>query len=88
MQRLKRWLDCQWGMKRKIMALNLGKITVSVGPHDLGAADNLERIITSFIGGAKASLDVAVQELESEPITRALIAAKRRGVRQRRDGIA
>ena len=57
-----------------------GKIEAFVGPRDLGAADDLEQVIVGFIDGAKESLDMAVQELDSEPIAQALIDARWRGV--------
>ena len=57
-----------------------GKIEAYVGPVELGAADDLEQVIVDFIDGARESLDVAVQELDSEPIAQALIEARWRGV--------
>jgi len=57
-----------------------GRLHAFVGPTELGAADDLEQVIVSFIEGAKESLDVAVQELDSEPIAQALIDARWRGV--------
>ncbi|HEX6388919.1 MAG TPA: phospholipase D-like domain-containing protein, partial [Solirubrobacteraceae bacterium] len=57
-----------------------GKIEAFVGPRELGAADDLEQVIVAFIEGAKESLDIAVQELDSEVIAQALIDARWRGV--------
>ncbi|MBG0831087.1 phospholipase [Planomonospora sp. ID67723] len=57
-----------------------GKIEAFVGPSELGAADDLERVIIDFIGGARRSLDIAVQELDSEPIAQAVLDARFRGV--------
>ena len=57
-----------------------GKLEAFVGPTELGAADDLEQVIVSFIEGARVSLDVAVQELDSEPVAQALIDARWRGV--------
>ncbi|HEV2061173.1 MAG TPA: phospholipase D-like domain-containing protein [Solirubrobacteraceae bacterium] len=57
-----------------------GKVEAFVGPREFGAADDLEQVIVSFIEGARASLDVAVQELDSEAIAQALIDARWRGV--------
>ncbi|MBB5084703.1 phospholipase D-like domain-containing protein [Nonomuraea endophytica] len=57
-----------------------GKIEAFVGPTELGAADNLEQVIIDFIGGAKRFLDIAVQELDSEPIAQAILDARFRGV--------
>lgn len=57
-----------------------GKIEAFVGPPELGASDDLEQVIVGFIAGARESLDVAVQELDSEPIAQALLDARFRGV--------
>lgn len=56
------------------------KIEAFVGPTELGAADDLEGVIVDFIGGARHSLDIAVQELDSEPIAQAILDARFRGV--------
>ncbi|MEU7003270.1 phospholipase D-like domain-containing protein [Nonomuraea sp. NPDC046570] len=60
-----------------------GKIEAFVGPTELGAADDLERVIINFINGAKRFLDIAVQELDSEPIAQAILDARFRGVNVR-----
>ena len=57
-----------------------GKIQAYAGPKELGAPDNLEEVIIKFINGSKSSLDVAVQELDSEPIAQSLLDAIWRGV--------
>jgi len=57
-----------------------GKIEAYVGPADLGAPDDMEAAIVGFIGGAKHSLDIAVQELDSEPVAQAILDACWRGV--------
>jgi len=57
-----------------------GKIEAFVGPAELGAADNLENVIIEFVNGAKKTLDIAVQELDSEPIAQAILDARFRGV--------
>jgi phosphatidylserine/phosphatidylglycerophosphate/cardiolipin synthase-like enzyme len=57
-----------------------GRIEAFVGPTELGANDDLESVIVDFVGGADKTLDVAVQELSSEPIAQALIDARARGV--------
>ena len=62
------------------MPLDLGSLELYMGPNNLGAPDNLETTIISFINGARQSLFIAVQELESENITRALINARQRGI--------
>ncbi len=60
-----------------------GAIEAFVGPSELGAADDLETTIVDFIGGAEQSLDVAVQEIDSEPIAQAILDARFRHVRVR-----
>ena len=57
-----------------------GKIEAYLGPDDLRGPDDLERVIVDFIGGAKRSLDIAVQELDSVPIAQAILDARWRGV--------
>jgi phosphatidylserine/phosphatidylglycerophosphate/cardiolipin synthase-like enzyme len=57
-----------------------GKIEAFVGPQELGADDDLEQIIVDFIAGAQESLDVAVQEIDSEPIAQAILDARWRGL--------
>jgi len=56
------------------------KIDVYLGPVELGAADNLEQAVVDFIGGARKSLDIAVQEIDSIPIAEAIINARWKGV--------
>lgn len=56
------------------------KIEAYAGPPDLGAPDDVEAAIVDFIAGAKESLDIAVQELDSEPIAQAILDARWRGV--------
>ena len=57
-----------------------GIIQAFVGPQELGAQDNLEDVIISFISEARLTLDIAVQELDSEPIAQAILDARHRGV--------
>jgi len=57
-----------------------GKIEAYVGPRELGAADDLEAVVVQFIRGARRTLDIAVQELDSEPIAQAILDARWRGV--------
>ncbi len=52
-----------------------GKIELYMGPHDVGAPDDLEEIVIQFIDGAKKKLDIAVQEIESRPIAEAILRA-------------
>ncbi len=51
-----------------------------MGPPALGAADDLEQVIVDFIDGAAQSLDIAVQEIDSEPIAQAILDARFRHV--------
>lgn len=60
-----------------------GNISLVMGPYDLGAPHELETAIVNFVGQAKKSLDIAVQELESRPIAEAIIRARTSGVRVR-----
>jgi phosphatidylserine/phosphatidylglycerophosphate/cardiolipin synthase-like enzyme len=60
-----------------------GSIEIYCGPSDIGAPDDLEAAIIAFINGARATLDIAVQELESYNIARAIVSARQRGVRIR-----
>jgi phosphatidylserine/phosphatidylglycerophosphate/cardiolipin synthase-like enzyme len=57
-----------------------GKIEAYVGPRELNGKDDLEQVIVDFIAGAKKSLDIAIQELDSEPIAQAVLDARYRGV--------
>ena len=58
-----------------------GLIECHAGPTEKGAPDDLETVIVEFIDGARRELQVAVQELDNEPIARALVRAKlERGV--------
>ncbi|UCE28562.1 MAG: phospholipase [Candidatus Bathyarchaeota archaeon] len=60
-----------------------GKIQAFAGPKELGAPNNLERVIVDFIKGAQKTLDFAIQEIDSEKIAQAIIDARWRGVRTR-----
>lgn len=55
------------------MPYTVGKIRFYMGPQTVGGPDNLAEAITGFIGKAKKSLDIAVQELDSEEIARAIV---------------
>jgi phosphatidylserine/phosphatidylglycerophosphate/cardiolipin synthase-like enzyme len=57
-----------------------GSIQAFVGPTELSAADDLEAVIVDFIAGADESLDIAVQEIESEAIAQAILDARWRGL--------
>jgi phosphatidylserine/phosphatidylglycerophosphate/cardiolipin synthase-like enzyme len=65
------------------MPVREGNIEFFFGPTELGGADDLRAAIVDFIDDAKEELLVAIQELEDEPIARALVAARDRGVRVR-----
>lgn len=62
------------------MGMRVGRAAFFAGPHAQGAPDDLETVIVDFIDGAQKRLEIAVQELESEPIARAIIAARQRKV--------
>ena len=64
------------------MPKTIGKLKLYMGPKTIGGPDNLEEAITGFIGQAQKSLDIAVQELDSENIARQ-ITKMRPGVRVR-----
>lgn len=57
-----------------------GRIQAFVGPTELGAADDLETVVVDFLNGAQESLDIAVQEIDSEIIAQAILDARWRGV--------
>jgi hypothetical protein len=57
-----------------------GKIEAYLGQAGLGAADDLEAVIVDFIAGARTNVGIAVQELDSEMIARAILAASWRGI--------
>ncbi|MEZ4701361.1 MAG: phospholipase D-like domain-containing protein [Rhodothermales bacterium] len=58
----------------------IGNIELYMGPHQLGGPDNLEETIVRFIDGARKTLFIAVQELDSPAIAHAIIRAKKRKV--------
>jgi hypothetical protein len=57
-----------------------GAIEAYVGPPGLGAADDLEAVIVGFVRGARRSLRIAVQELDSRAVAQAVLDARWRGV--------
>jgi PLD-like domain len=59
----------------------VGGVEVYMGPVVLGAPDDLDAVIRDFLGGAKHSLAIAVQEVDSRSIADAILAAHARGVR-------
>ena len=59
----------------------VGGVELYVGPVVLGAPDDLDAVIRGFLGGARHSLAIAVQEIDSRSIADAILAARARGVR-------
>ena len=55
-----------------------GKIELFFGPKEYGAKDSLEAELIDFINQAKESLDISVQELDSEIIAQAILNASQR----------
>ena len=64
------------------MPIQIGNITVHLGPREQGAADDLLAPIVEFIGRAtrRQNLMIAVQEIDNPAIADAIIAARLRGV--------
>ncbi len=68
------------------MAVDLGTVKFYLGPKDVAPAgsakklDNLEQVIVDFLDGATDTLNIAVQEIDSMPIARAIVRARKRGV--------
>ena len=60
------------------MAIRLGGIELYAGPPVLGGPDDLDAVIRDFIDGAKQSVLIAVQELDSRSIAQAVLAAAAR----------
>jgi phosphatidylserine/phosphatidylglycerophosphate/cardiolipin synthase-like enzyme len=65
------------------VAVRVGGLELLLGPQALGAPDDLDGVIREFLGDARHELLIAVQELDSEPIARSIVAARARGVRVR-----
>ena len=57
-----------------------GNVELHMGPSKVGGPDNLEKAITNFIDDAQKTLEIAVQELDSESIADAILRAKARKV--------
>jgi phosphatidylserine/phosphatidylglycerophosphate/cardiolipin synthase-like enzyme len=55
-----------------------GKIEAFFGPQELGAPDDVEKVIVDSIRHARRSIDIAVYGLHSVPIVEALLDANRR----------
>lgn len=62
------------------MPLTLGNINIYMGPHTLGAPDDLETTIIDFIDGATKRLEIAVQEIDNWNIANAIVKAKQRKI--------
>lgn len=60
------------------MAQKVGNVEFHAGPSVLGAPDDLEKVIITFIDGAKKRLEIAVQELENRAIAEAIVRARQR----------
>ncbi len=58
----------------------VGNLEVYMGPKGFNQPDALEETIINFLNQARNTLFIAVQELDSQPIAEAIIAAKSRGV--------
>ncbi|MBN2139883.1 MAG: hypothetical protein JW718_02650 [Desulfovibrionaceae bacterium] len=65
------------------MAVQVENIEIHMGPQQAGAPDDLLKTIVGFIDGARKSLDIAVQEIDSREIAGAIIRAKQGGVKVR-----
>jgi phosphatidylserine/phosphatidylglycerophosphate/cardiolipin synthase-like enzyme len=65
------------------MVTSVGGLDLYTGPKALGATDDLDAVIREFIGGARHSLDIAVQEVDSRSIADSIVDARARGVRVR-----
>jgi phosphatidylserine/phosphatidylglycerophosphate/cardiolipin synthase-like enzyme len=63
------------------VGVRLGGIEFYTGPPVLGGPDDLDQVVRAFIAGARKTLMIAVQELDSRPIAEAILAAKARKVR-------
>jgi phosphatidylserine/phosphatidylglycerophosphate/cardiolipin synthase-like enzyme len=70
--------DSEKKRRETAMAIQLGGIELYAGPPVLGGPDDLDAVIRDFIDGAKQSVLVAVQELDSRPIAQAVLAAAAR----------
>jgi hypothetical protein len=58
------------------VGLDLRSVEFYAGPRELGGPDDLDQVIREFIGGATKTLLIAVQELDSFEITKAVLATK------------
>lgn len=65
------------------MGIKVGGIELFMGPGVLGGPDDLDEVVRDFVGGAKRSLAIAVQELDSRTVAEAILAAKAARLRVR-----
>ncbi len=63
------------------MPVRVGGIELFAGPTSLGGPDDLDAVVREFIGGARHTLRIAVQELDSRGIAEAVLTARAAGVR-------
>lgn len=62
------------------MPVKIENVELHMGPREVGGPDDLKQTIVDFINKAKKRLYVAVQELDSTDIAKALIEARKRKV--------
>ena len=62
------------------MGVKIGDVEIYMGPKEVGAPDDLRKVIVDFIDEAKKKLDIAVQELDSMEIAKAIIRARQRSI--------
>ena len=55
-------------------------IELFMGPKEVGAPDDLKQTVIDFIDGTQKYLDIAIQELDSMEIAKAIIRARQRKV--------
>jgi phosphatidylserine/phosphatidylglycerophosphate/cardiolipin synthase-like enzyme len=62
------------------MPQKVGNVELYMGPTAVGGPDDLKKVLIDFIDGATRRLDIAIQELDSIDIARAVIRARQRKV--------
>jgi phosphatidylserine/phosphatidylglycerophosphate/cardiolipin synthase-like enzyme len=65
------------------MPQKVGDVELYMGPTEVGGPDDLKKAVLDFINGARRRLDIAVQELDSTDIAKAIIKARQRKVQVR-----
>ncbi|WP_066633040.1 phospholipase D-like domain-containing protein [Labilibacter marinus] len=60
------------------MPLKQKELALYMGPQELGAPDDLKKVIIDFIDKTEKRLDIAIQELDDIDIAKAIIRAKNR----------